>query len=496
MILRPVQTKPEPPSPFALETVTRLPLAEGFYLLWAHVAPDDFLQTLFQQHRGRCYEDVLTFSEIILVLAEAITRYHGSGNRAITKAIQRQQLSVQARAVYGKLSRLPLALAEALLSALTARLRPLFPSGLFRSDIPASLRTLNLVVLDGKKIKRVAKRLLATRGRPGKLFGGKILVAYSPADGLAVALAADPDGEANDIRLMPRVMVLAREAIAGPRLWIADRQFCDLDQPERFTQEQDHYLVRFSKKCSFEADPQRPAQQGLNEKGQAVVQEWGWMGSSKDPRRCHVRRITLVRPGDEDVAVVTDLLDEQLYPAVDLLLAYLMRWQIENVFQEITEVFELRHLIGTAPQATVLQASLCLVIYNLIQVLRGYAALAATQKEEKEARTKPEVTGVEGLSGEKIFADLHEELISLHRLLQQKELLACLPRAVPPEELRRRLGVLLERAWSPDWKKARNKKPRPAKPHAKESGAHTSVHKLLLEAREAANRAKLKIESP
>ena len=100
------------------------------------------------------------------------------------------------------------------------------------------------------------------------------------------------------------------------------------------------------------------------------------------------------------------------------------------------------------------------------------------------------------MSGEKIFADLHEELISLHRLLQQKELLACLPRAVPPEELRRRLGVLLERAWSPDWKKARNKKPRPAKPHAKESGAHTSVHKLLLEAREAANRAKLKIESP
>jgi DDE family transposase len=496
MILRPVQAKPEPPSPFALETVTRLPLAEGFYLLWAHVAPDDFLQTLFQQHRGRCYEDVLTFSEIILVLAEAITRYHGSGNRAITKAIQRQQLSVQARAVYGKLSRLPLALAEALLSALTARLRPLFPSGLFRSDIPASLRTLNLVVLDGKKIKRVAKRLLATRGRPGKLFGGKILVAYSPADGLAVALAADPDGAANDIRLMPRVMVLAREAVAGPRLWIADRHFCDLDQPERFTQEQDHYLVRFSKKCSFEADPQRPAQQGLNEKGQAVVQEWGWMGSSKDPRRCYVRRITLVRPGDEDVAVVTDLLDEQLYPAVDLLRAYLMRWQIEKVFQEITEVFELRHLIGTAPQATVLQASLCLVIYNLIQVLRGYAALAATQKEEKEARTKPEVTGVEGLSSEKIFADLHEELISLHRLLQQKELLACLPRAVPPEELRRRLGVLLERAWSPDWKKARNKKPRPAKPHAKESGAHTSVHKLLLEAREAANRAKLKIESP
>jgi IS4 transposase len=54
------------------------------------------------------------------------------------------------------------------------------------------------------------------------------------------------------------------------------------------------------------------------------------------------------------VIVVTDLLDEVAYPAGDLRAVYLMRWQIENVFQEITGVFELRHLIGRAPQATVL----------------------------------------------------------------------------------------------------------------------------------------------
>ena len=42
----------------------------------------------------------------------------------------------------------------------------------------------------------------------------------------------------------------------------------------------------------------------------------------------------------------------------------MQRWQIETVFQQITEVFELRHLIGSTPQATVFQASLCLVMYN------------------------------------------------------------------------------------------------------------------------------------
>ena len=474
MILpRPQEEPCGPPSPYSLDTLHRLPLAEAFYLVWAHVAPSDFLATLFGQHRGRCYEDLLTFPELVAVLADAVTRCHGSGHRAITKALRRQQLSTKLRAVYGKLSRLPLPLAEALLSGLTARLRPLFPTGLFRSELPASLAGLNLVVLDGKKIKQAAKRLLATRGRPGKLFGGKILVAYSPADGLAVAMAADPDGEANDIRLMPRVMPLAREAVGGPRLWIADRQFCDLDQPGRFTERDDHFLIRFSAKTSFTPDPQRPAMAGVDDRGRSVVQEWGWMGRKEDSRRRYVRRVGLERPEEETILLVTDLLDEAAYPAGDLLRAYLMRWQIENMFQQITEVFDLRHLIGCSPKATVFQASLCLVIYNLIQVIRGHAASSG-----------PTPVKVETLSSEKIFLDLREELISVHRVLTLEELLSCL-NGVPAtaEQAKKRLGELLRRAWSADWKKAINKKPRPNRPRQKQSGAHTSVQKILQEAK-------------
>src|SRR5436305_2108374 len=226
--------------PFAMGAGAPLPLAESFYVLWAYVATDEVLADLFEEHRGRCYQDQLTFAELVGVLADAVTRYHGSGRRAITQALQRQALSCRNRAVYGKLARLPLPLAEAFLSGLTARLRPLFPPGLLRTELPASLAGLAVVVLDGKKIKKAAQSLLATRGRPGKLYGGKVLAAYLPAEGLTVALAADPDGEANDIRLVPRVLPLARAAVAGPRLWLADRPFCDLDQAARFTEEGDH----------------------------------------------------------------------------------------------------------------------------------------------------------------------------------------------------------------------------------------------------------------
>lgn len=473
MILPP--PKKAPHDPFDLRVLAELPLAESFYTLWAYLAADEVLRDLFDTHRGKCYEDQLSFPELVGVLVDAITRYHGSGNRAIVKALERNQLSVGHRAPYGKLARLPLPLAEAFLSGLTARLRPLFPQGLSRTELPACLDSLAVVVLDGKKIKNAAKRLLATRGRPGKLFGGKILAAYLPAQGLAVALAADPDGEANDIRLMPRVMPLARAAVAGPRLWVADAQFCDLDQPAEFTREEgDHFLMRFTGRNRFSPDPGPAASAGTNRRGQAYTQDWGWMGSAKDPRRRYVRRIVVERPGQEAVVVVTDLLDARAYPAEDLLEVYLHRWQIENVFQQITEVFELRHLIGCTPGATVFQASLCLVIYNILQVVRGYAAQAS-----------PEGVRVDALSTEKIFLDLHEELLGLHRVLKGERCLAVLPRESPIEGVRARLGALLGRAWTPSWKKARpSTKPRPPQAKAKQAGAHTSVHKVLQESRQ------------
>jgi hypothetical protein len=48
--------------------------------------------------------------------------------------------------------------------------------------------------------------------------------------------------------------------------------------------------------------------------------------------------VTLRRDGEEDVILVTGLLDAAAYPAEDLLALYLARWGIERVFQQITEV--------------------------------------------------------------------------------------------------------------------------------------------------------------
>ncbi|HEY7309946.1 MAG TPA: transposase [Gemmataceae bacterium] len=456
------------PSPFAADVLARLPLAQAVLSLWGYLTTDEFLDRIYQQYRGRSFEDALTFPVFVQLIADALTRHHGSGRKSFRDALRQGRLDTGIRTVYGKLGRLPLPLSLGFFHEFTTRLRPLLPAGTVVTALPASLDGLAVVVVDGKKIKRVAKRLLQRRGLPGKVYGGKLLVAYLPRQGLAVALAADPNGEANDIRLLPALLPQARACIAGPRLWVLDRQFCDLDQPQQLSQDGNHYLIRFSLKTSFQPDAERPARPGHDREVRPYTQEWGWMGAESDRRRRYVRHITLARSGAEAILLVTDLLDADRYPAADLLAVYLARWQIEGVFQQITEVFDLRRLIGSTPQATVFQAALCLVLYNLVQVVRAYIAAG-----------RPEPTPVSSLSAEKIFDDLREELIALHKMLDVPQVLACVARPRTAAELVAWLQTLLSRAWSPEWVKAKAGKRRPKAKAVKKSGAHTSVHKVL-----------------
>src|SRR5438309_765043 len=74
------------------------------------------------------------------------------------------------------------------------------------APLPDGLAGWEVRMLDGKKLKRVAKRLVSCRGAAGKLFGGKLLVSWDPRSQLADAVAADPDGEVNECTLVPAVL--------------------------------------------------------------------------------------------------------------------------------------------------------------------------------------------------------------------------------------------------------------------------------------------------
>lgn len=458
-------------SGFDRQVLRRLPLAEAVLSLWAFVMDPEFLAGVFERHRGRSYEGVLTFPMLVELIADALLQHQGSGRQAFERAKRDDILPTSIEAMYGKLRRVPVSLSEGFLEEGTARLRELASSAPVVAW-PSSLQEFTPVIVDGKKLKQVAKRLLVARGQPGKLYGGKLLVAYVPTEGLVRAFHADPDGEANDCKLMPGLIPQARHAIAGVRLWILDRQFCDLTQPRLLAQEGDHYLIRYHSKCQFERDTSREIVTSHDADGRTLIDEWGWLGSPQSKHRLSVRRTRLERPGEDEIIAITNLLDETKYPAIDLLQAYLQRWGIEQVFQQITEVFHLQNLIGSTPEATIFQGAFCLMLYNLLQITRQQ--IAAAQASPCTAAS---------LSTEEIFRDVTRQLTAITALIRPPELAHLIPLARSAADLQPLLKKLLCQSIPKLWHKTKNKAHRKQTAQKKKSGAHTSIAKLQAAAR-------------
>src|SRR5438128_1747793 len=277
------------PQDFDREVLSRRPLAEATLTLWQFVGDGDALADLYDRQRGRTYQKKITFPLMAPLVRDALLAPDGSGHKSFRPAQRDGTLNAVLSSTYDKLGHLPLAVSEAFLAEGAARLRQVFPEAevaALADPIPTSLRGFEVLILDGKVVKRVPRRLLPARQRKGGLLGGKGLAALHLRSGLALALATDPDGEANDAKLVPALLPQVRARVGGPRLWLADRQFCDLIQTAAFTaQEGDHFLVRYHSKVHFHPDPARPAQRGQDGQGRAYEQQWGWLGGERDPRR-------------------------------------------------------------------------------------------------------------------------------------------------------------------------------------------------------------------
>jgi hypothetical protein len=214
-------------------------------------------------------------------------------------------------------------------------------------------------------------------------------------------------------------------------------------------------------------DAAHPTQRGQDAQGRVWEQDWGWLGSEKSKQRRFLRRLTLYRPGEETIILLTDLLDVPLFPAIDLLDLYLARWSIERVFQQITEVFPLQTLIGTTPQGAVFQFAFCVLLYNMVQIVRAYVA---------DAQARPVPT----ISTELLFDDVHRQLVAFTELVPTEQMEPLLPVLPTEAELRARLTQLLATIWTKRWLKQPSRKRKAPPPRTPIRGNQTSVFRLMI----------------
>jgi len=447
---------------FERELMRRSPLAACVLEVSDYLFDKPLLGSIWERHRGRCYQDVLGFEDFLRLMRDALVHHGGSAHRLFVELERDDAHPVDESNFYRKLARTPVGLSRALLRECTGRLAELMPAAA-GVKLPACFDGLEVIVGDGKKIKNAAKRLAPTRGYSGKLIGAKALVAMNVRSGMAVAMSDSPDGLTNDVPLVPALMDQLRQVIvARPILSIWDRQFDDVRTLRHLASRAgDAFVVRMKQNYRFAVES---SVETRDAQGRVVLDEIGVLGTGKNAMR--VRRITLRREGDdeEDVVLLTNLTDRSTFVAADLLDLYRRRWGIEQMFQQVTETFALDHLIGSSPRAVLLQFAYCLLLYNLVQLIKAYVA----------ADGKVLATVVSTFY---LFNDIRRELQAWAYHTD-----GTWPRCGrDAEQMRRRLGELLAGSWDPvAYTKAADKKPRPKRPPPlRLHGGHSSVQRLL-----------------
>src|SRR5213593_1953619 len=73
--------------------------------------------------------------------------------------------------------------------------------------------------------------------------------------------------------------------------------------------------------------------------------------------------------------LVTTLLDPQLYPAQEILQAYLRRWRLEMCLDDLKTTLKMDMLRGQSPQMVQKEVYTRLIAHNLIRCLVAHAAL-------------------------------------------------------------------------------------------------------------------------
>lgn len=443
---------------FSVEALRRVPVAEGVLSALAVLISEERMAALFERNRGASYEGGLSFHSVVELMYSAVIEHKAVGSQAFKAARAAEKLGVSDQAAYGKIRRMRQSLSNALVCESMQPLMEMFPASV-RTRVPHCFNKYNVFGIDGKKLKDVAKRLKETRGSSGKLLGGKALVALSIHEQLVVAMSSSLDGEANDGPLVPDLLEKLHAWSSTLNIILADSQFCDLTTPRCILSYGSDFVMRYHPKVHFHVDPSAVACPGKDHWERPYVEDIGWLGKPGTKTCIRARRIVVTRDNAPDLVIVTSLLDTEKFGAADVLELYGLRWTIETAFLHVTKEFDLRHMIGSTPEATLFQFAVTLVTHNVMRLIQAHVSEAQNISPEE-------------LSLPKIIRTAKKQMASLSVFVPaEKTAELILNKRPSPAKVAKKLASL----WDDDWVKARKKKRSPQTPLKQKTRTHTSV---------------------
>ena len=193
---------------------------------------------------------------------------------------------------------------------------------------------------------------------------GQAIAVLDPVLEMVVDVFPAEDAHAQERSLLPSVL----ETVMAGQLWIADRNFCTKDFLTGISARGASFIIREHKGLKWtEITPK--VEVGQNESGTIFEQQ-----VRLDSGIC-VRRVTIqlkqpTRHGDLQVSVLTNLPETEVTALVVANL-YLERWQIERMFQVITDTFNCELQTLGYPKAALFVFCIALMAFNILSTVKA-----------------------------------------------------------------------------------------------------------------------------
>jgi IS4 transposase len=426
------------------------------------------IDEMFERTATVQYTDKLLFSSVVEMMGLVVCGIYDSP-RAVYLS-RRDLFPVALTNVYEKLNGIELPVMQQLVRDNATCLTEVVQA--LGGTLPPLLPGFTVKILDGNCIAGTQHRIQELRDIAAAPLPGKSLNVFDPQLGLVTDVFLCEDGHAQERAMLGPVL----DSVQQGELWIEDRNFCTVGWLCGVVlRRKAHVLVREHKNLPWTAvNDLRYV--GRTETGEVWEQDVVLTPedatiATEDGAGLKLRRILIkldqpTRDGETELALLTDLTLEQA-DSLTLARLYVKRWQIETVFQVLTETLQCEHPRRGYPKAALFAFCVTLLAYNILAVIKAAMRVVhGTDKVESEVSLHHVTAEIRRTHAGMMIAVRPPEWV-LFRSMSATELAGILRELATQVELSK-------------YKKAptRTKKPKTPPPHDPKH-PHVSTFKIL-----------------
>lgn len=340
--------------------VEQTPLTVMVRAVMERIFAAEQLEQLFEDNAERQYTRELLFSSVVGIMSLVVCGIYpsvGAAYKAFEKVVGVSKVSL-----YAKINGLEPKLSQALVRYSSEQL----------SSVVAEFTQVSKIILPGSEVRIIdgnhftgtEHRLKVLRTEAAGALPGQAIAVLDPQREMVVDVFPEEDAHAQERSLLPSVL----ETVQAGQVWIADRNFCTLDFLTGISTRGASFVIREHLGLKWtEVTPR--IEIGQHDSGTIFEQQ-----VQLDSGIC-VRRVTIqlkqpTRHGDSQVTVLTNLPVTEVTALVvaDL---YLKRWQIEQMFQVITDTFNCELQTLGYPKAALFVFCMALMAFNILSTVKA-----------------------------------------------------------------------------------------------------------------------------